>query len=194
MSVNVTLDDEELLNRARLGDSTAYGQLIERYQERLYRAVRQIVYSPEDAADLCQDAFVNAFQSLSKYRGDSKFYTWLYRIAFNASVSFLRSKKPVLSLEGTRQEEGPALELADDSASNVPSSAIERDEKVADIRKAMNMLSPEHRLIVVLKEIEELPYEEIAVVLKIPVGTVRSRLHRAREELKTILERLEIEP
>jgi RNA polymerase sigma-70 factor (ECF subfamily) len=190
----VAADDAELLSRAKGGDTSAYGQLIERHQDRLYRSVRQILHSPEDTADVCQEAFISAFQSLAKYRGESQFYTWLYRIAFNAAVSFLRSKKPLISVEAIRGEDQNGLEIAGEISSTDPTRPLDRREKAAEVQRALSMLSTEHRLIIVLKDVEDTPYEEIASILEIPVGTVRSRLHRAREELKTILERLEIEP
>jgi RNA polymerase sigma-70 factor (ECF subfamily) len=140
--------------------------------------------SPEEARDVVQEAFVQAFVKLETFRGSSAFYTWLYRIAFNVSVSRKRRQRPVLSLERTRDLSGEEpLDMAS------PAERMERGERAVQVRRAMAALSEEHRTILVLREIEGFDYDQIADVLDVAVGTVRSRLHRARLELKSILEK-----
>jgi RNA polymerase sigma-70 factor, ECF subfamily len=184
----VTNEETDWLSKARRGDHHAYGHLVRMHQGRLYVMVKRLLHSDEDTADVCQDAFVNAYTNLANYRGDSAFFTWLYRIAFNLSVSLLRSKKPVVSLEGLSSEEYRFE--AEDSKQSPPSERMDRGEDVDLLRRGLGMLSVEHREILCLKEMDEKPYEEIALLLKIPIGTVRSRLSRAREELKQTLLRL----
>ena len=180
-------DDRRLIAECLAGRTTAFGELVRRYQDRLFNAVVRVVDTAEDAADVVQDAFLNAFQSLNSFKGDSEFFTWLYRIAFNAAISLRRKKKAVLSFDGDTR----AAEPVDPSEFTRPGVALERSEEDAQLLAALNRLSPEHRAVLVLKDLEGQRYEDIAQVLDVPIGTVRSRLHRARMELKDLLHRPE---
>ena len=184
----VNTDDRRLIAECLAGRTAAFGELVRRYQDRLFNAVVRVVDTAEDAADVVQDAFLNAFQSLNSFKGDSEFFTWLYRIAFNAAISLRRKKKAVLSFDG---DERAATEPVDPSEFTRPGVALERSEEDARLLAALNRLSPEHRMVLVLKELEGQKYEEIAEVLDVPIGTVRSRLHRARMELRDLLHRPE---
>jgi len=186
----VNLDDRRLIAECRAGHSSAFGQLVRRYQDRLFNAVLRVVDSAEDAADVVQDAFLNAYQSLNSFKGDSEFFTWLYRIAFNAAISLRRKRKAVLSIDGLRDDKGTA-EPVDPSEFARPGITLERSEEDAQLMAALGRLSPEHRVVLVLKELEGQKYEDIAEVLDVPIGTVRSRLHRARLELRDLLHREE---
>jgi RNA polymerase sigma-70 factor (ECF subfamily) len=170
------------------GRTEAYSELVLKYQDRLYHVALRIVGHPDDAADVVQETFISAYQSLGTFKGDSEFYTWLYRIAFNAAVSWKRRKRNIVSLEFGTNDSDINLEPADTSRDHRPGEAIERDEDVRKLQEGMLRLSPEHRAVLTLKEMEGLKYEEIAEVLGVPVGTVRSRLSRARLELRSLLD------
>lgn len=180
-------DDRRLIAECRRGRTAAFGELVRRYQDRLYNAVLRFIDSSEDAADVVQEAFLNAYQSLDGFKGDALFYTWLYRIAMNAAISHKRRRRVVLSLEPVRQGD-PGVEPSDESAFARPGEAMERAEDEAGLLRAIERLSPEHRMVLVLKDIEGQKYETIADVLGVPVGTIRSRLHRARLELRDLLQ------
>jgi RNA polymerase sigma-70 factor (ECF subfamily) len=134
-----------------------------------------------------QDAFINAYQSLASFKGDAEFYTWLYRIAFNTAVSQKRRRRAMISLE-TGRDGDAVLDPADPSEDTQPGAALERTEEELALRSALNRLSPEHRTVLVLKDIDGMKYEEIAEVLGVPIGTIRSRIHRARLELRDLLD------
>jgi len=184
----VNTDDRQLIAECLAGRTAAFGELVRRHQDRLFNAVVRVVDTAEDAADVVQDAFLNAFQSLHSFKGDSEFFTWLYRIAFNAAISLRRKKKAVLSFDG---DDRSATEPVDPSEYTRPGVALERSEEDGQLLAALNRLSPEHRMVLVLKELEGQKYEDIAEVLDVPIGTVRSRLHRARMELRDLLHRPE---
>ena len=179
--------DRRLIAESLAGRSASFGELVLRYQDRLFNAVVRILDNREDAADAVQDAFINAYQSLATFKGDAEFYTWLYRIAFNTAVSLKRRRKQVMSLDGGRDSD-PGLDPVDPSRETRPGTALHRDEDEALLQAALNRLSTEHRTVLVLKDIEGLKYEEIAEILDVPIGTIRSRIHRARLELKELLE------
>ena len=179
-------DDRRLIRECLQGRQAAFGELVRRYQDRLFNSILRVLDQPEDAADVVQEAFLNAYQSLANFKGDSEFFTWLYRIAFNAAISHKRKRRVVLSIEPYRDGESLAEPL-DDSAFHEPGSALERSEDEARLYAALSRLSPEHRAVLVLKDLEDQKYEDIAEVLQVPIGTVRSRLHRARLELRDLL-------
>lgn len=182
-------DDRRLIAECVAGRTPAFGQLVRRYQDRLFNAVLRVVDNAEDAADVVQDAFLNAYQSLNSFKGDSEFFTWLYRIAFNAAITLRRKRKVVLSFD--KGDDGAVNEPADPNEFTRPGVALERAEEDALLLAAMNRLSPEHRVVLVLKDLEGQKYEDIAQVLDVPIGTVRSRLHRARLELRDLLHKPE---
>ncbi len=173
-------EDLQLIERCVAGQTSAFGQLVEKYQGRLYHSLVHLIGSPEEALDVSQEAFVQAFVKLKSFQGNSAFYTWLYRIAFNTAVSRRRQKRPTISMDQTRDTAG--FEPADAGCS--PESRLEQQERVTQIRAGLDALTHEHREILVLKDLEGYRYEEIAQLLQIPVGTVRSRLFRARAQLK----------
>ena len=179
-------DDRRLIEECLAGNTSAFGVLVRRYQDRLFNAVLRVLDHAEDAADVVQDAFLNAYQSLNSFKGDSEFFTWLYRIAFNAAISLRRKRKAVLSIDGG-QEDKTVGEPIDPSEYGRPGVALERGEEDAQVMAALDRLSPEHRIVLVLKDLEGQKYEDIAEILDVPIGTVRSRLHRARLELRDLL-------
>jgi RNA polymerase sigma-70 factor, ECF subfamily len=183
-------DDLGLVEACRAGHTEAFGQLVQRYQNRLYPTIVRLMGSPDDAQDVLQDAFVRAFEKLDQFHGKSSFYTWIYRIAVNLALSGHRRRlnRRILSLE--RRSSRPEADPADKSREADPSSALERLERDAMIQSALNGLGPEHRAVIVLKDFDGRRYEEISALLDIPIGTVRSRLHRARCELRERLRSL----
>jgi RNA polymerase sigma-70 factor (ECF subfamily) len=187
----VSADEPGLIADCLNGDSTAFGVLVRRYQDRLYNTVFRMVGNSEDALDIVQDAFMHAYQSLDSFKGQAQFYTWLHRIAANTAISHCRKRQiPVRVVD--RESELP-LEPADPSEFSRPSHALEQAEQESRIQKALQRLSPEHRVVLVMKELEGQKYEDIAEALGVPIGTIRSRLHRARSELRELLEQDELE-
>ncbi|MEM9353179.1 MAG: sigma-70 family RNA polymerase sigma factor [Planctomycetota bacterium] len=173
-------DDEQLVAAAAAGDQQAYGALVERHQARLYNTLYRVMHSADDALDISQEAFVQAYLKLDSFRRDSRFYTWLYRIAMNLALSALRKRKNTASIEDIRSRGAP--DPVDPLAS--PDERLDGAERVAVLERALSMLGEQPRQILVLRELEEFTYEQIAEVLDVPVGTVRSRLFRARAQLK----------
>ena len=177
-------EDQQLIETCLTGDSSAFGELVVRYQDRLYGSVLMMVSSPEDARDLTQEAFVHAFRRLESFRGDSAFYTWLFRIAINATISFRRkmARRKMVSIETAREVIGE--EPRDGRVDTPPSSRMESQEQQRLVRAALGELSEEFRTAIVLTEIEGMSYEDAAEAIGCPIGTVRSRIHRARNELR----------
>jgi RNA polymerase sigma-70 factor (ECF subfamily) len=178
-------DDRRLIAECLGGRRDAFGELVSRYQSRLYNAAHRLLGNPEDAADVVQDSFLNAYLSLHAFKGDAEFFTWLYRIAFNTAISLKRRKRAAVSLETGADG---AIDPDDPSEYIRPGAALERSEDEARLYAALDRLSYEHREVLVLKDIDGLKYEAIAEILGVPIGTIRSRLHRARLELRDLLQ------
>ncbi len=179
--------DEELIQETLAGDCHAFGGLVERYQGRLYNSMIQVTGSHDEAEDVVQDSFVQAFVKLDTFQGHSRFFTWLYRIAFNNALSRRRRRKGDLSIEQGREVAGGDPQDKSES----PEEPLLREERIHRVHRALEQLTEEHRVILVLREMDELSYEDIAEILSINIGTVRSRLSRARNHLKIKLEELE---
>jgi len=190
--VNVNPDDHRLIAECLQGRTAAFGELVRRYQDRLYNTVYRLVDNSEDAQDVIQDAFLNAYQSLNSFKGDSQFFTWLYRIAVNTAISFKRKRRVVLAIRSNRPGSGDSEPL-DSSEFSRPEHALEKAEQERRIQGALQRLSAEHRTVLILKDMEGQKYETMAEVLQVPIGTVRSRLHRARLELRELLQQDEEE-
>ena len=188
------LGDEELIELIRGGKREAYRVLVERYQQRVYAIAFEIVKRKEDAEDIAQESFVKAYLSLKSFKGESSFFTWLYRITYNMSLDFRRSISrkggaPVEFDEGSVvQESSSHGELAArGSGFQGPYEAIANRERVKVLRQALDQISDEHRAVVILREVEGMSYDEIAKVVGISKGTVMSRLHYARKSLQKAL-------
>jgi RNA polymerase sigma-70 factor (ECF subfamily) len=177
--------DAQLVQAAQAGDRDAFGQLVVRYQDRLFNSLSRMVASPDDAADAVQDALIQAFLKLDTFRGDSRFYTWVYRIAMNVAFSHKRRKRPSASLDDIKENVGDEPAGMGES----PEDIVLSQERIAHVQAALDQLGDEHRQILVLRDIEGFAYEEIADVLGLPVGTVRSRIFRGRSQMKDILSR-----
>lgn len=181
--------DEELIRACLDGRADAFGELVLRYQDRLYNSLYRMLGSSEDAFDAAQDAFVLAYQKLESFRGDSQFYSWLFRIGYNAAVSGKRrARLKVHSLDAAREQSG--TEPDESRPDSEPGHAMEVAEQQTLVQRALSELTDEYRTVIVMKEMEGLSYEEIAELTDVPIGTVRSRLHRGRIELRDKLQRL----
>lgn len=182
----VSAEDHRLINECLRGRNPAFGELIRKYQDRLFNTVLRLVGNTEDAYDVVQETFLNAYKSLDNFKGDAEFFTWLYRIAYNTAISLRRKQKGAVSIDAGRNGEA-SVEPLDASLTSQPGHAIEKAEQEKRIQDALNRLSPEHRAVLILKDMEGQKYETIAEILQVPIGTIRSRLHRARMELRDVL-------
>jgi RNA polymerase sigma-70 factor (ECF subfamily) len=166
-------DDASLIDATLAGDTEAFGRLVERYQDRLYNSLLRFLG-------------LQALTKLRSFRRESGFYTWLYRIGFNLAMSRRRRMRPEMSIDCLKHSAG--VEPSDDGVG--PERLMEAKERAAAVQAALGRLADEHREVVVLREIEECSYETIAEILNVPIGTVRSRLFRARMQLREHLEEL----
>jgi RNA polymerase sigma-70 factor (ECF subfamily) len=182
-------DEKKIIHLAQTGDKDSYRLLVEAYQDRLFGLVLSLVHDREQAEDLTQEIFVKAWFALDSFAGQSAFYTWLYRIASNHCLDYLRKRRPVqVSIDRPASEEsettfGDQLEAP---PSDQPEAALEAFSEAAAI---LDKLEPDQKLILCLRELEGHSYDELAEILKCPVNTVKSRLNRAREALKESYER-----
>ena len=183
LSVEVDAD-HEIVARCRGGDREAFAILVQKYQSKVLTLVARILDHHGEAEDIAQDVFIKVFQSLHEFRGASRFSTWLYRITVNHCLNHLRRR--------TRQQQTLVVTEPEDWMQESPTSnpyrTLEQKECWALVQAKLQALTPEHRTIILLRDFEGLSYEEIADVLQVESGTVKSRLHRARMELKALLE------
>ena len=186
----MSADDHHLITECREGNTAAFGVLVSRYQDRLFNTVVRLVDNAEDARDVVQEAFLHAYQSLHSFKGDSLFFTWLYRIAVNTAISMKRKQRQVLRIQPGGDEKN-RLDPLDPSDSSRPGHALEMAEEERKVHEALGKLSVEHRSVLVMKDMEGMKYEEMAEILNVPVGTIRSRLHRARLEIRDLLIQVE---
>ncbi len=180
--------DRELVKRVQNGDKTAFDLLVLKYQHKIIKLVSRFVREPSDALDVTQDSFIKAYRALPNFRGDSAFYTWLYRIASNTAKNFLVSQRRRLGDVGIDSEEMMSREEEfglNDVAT--PENILAKDEVQHTVFEAIENLPDDLRTALTLREFDGLSYEEIAEVMECPVGTVRSRIFRARE---TVSEKL----
>ena len=183
------VEEMELVKRARKGDLAAYDDLVRRYQERIYATVYHMTSNHEDANDLAQEAFIKAFQALKSFKGGSSFYTWVYRIAVNKTINFLKQRKnrsqmSLDDLDFNAEHDPDLVALISDKTPRREVALAELQEK---LNAAMQKLSEPHRLAVTLHDVQGLSHEEIAKIMECNVGTVRSRLFYARQQLQAIL-------
>ena len=181
------MTEAELVRAAQSGDQSAFEALVTANQAMVYSLAYRMTGNPEDAADLTQEAFLNAWRSLGSFNGQSAFSTWIYRLASNACIDFLRKEKRRSSLSMTLEDEDEdrQADLPDDRWS--PQRELERREAQQAVRQGLSALSPEHREVLILRELEGLSYAEIAHALGLEEGTVKSRIARARLSLREFL-------
>jgi RNA polymerase sigma-70 factor (ECF subfamily) len=183
----VSDDDRETVRRIQAGETEAFEILVEKYKRKAFRLAYQVLRDQEDALDVAQEAFVKAFRALPKFKGDSAFYTWLFRITMNLALDRRRQRAArarSMGAEDVPPEEWERTAVSTDPDPEDVATGAERRER---IREALDSLSENHRAIIILSDIEGLQYREIAEVLGIPMGTVMSRLHHARKRLRAVL-------
>ena len=183
------IEESELVHRARKGDLGAYDQLVRRYQERIYATVYHMTSNHEDANDLAQEAFIKGFQALKSFKGGSSFYTWVYRIAVNKTINFLKQRKnraqmSLNDLDFNAEHDPDLVALISDKNPRREAGLTELQEK---LNEGMQKLSEPHRLVVTLHDVQGLSHEEIAKIMGCNIGTVRSRLFYARQQLQGFL-------
>ena len=180
-------DDRESVRRVQAGETDAFEPLVEKYKRKVFRLAYQVLRDQEEALDVAQEAFVKAFRALPAFKGDSAFYTWLFRITMNVALDRRRqraARTKSLGAEDVAPEEWERTAVSGDPDPEDVAAGVERRER---IRKGLESLSEHHRTIIILSDIEGLQYREIAEVLGIPMGTVMSRLHHARKRLREVL-------
>jgi len=182
-------EEKELVRRSQQGDLAAYDELVRRYQERIYATVYNMTSNHEDANDLAQEAFIKAFQALKSFKGGSSFYTWLYRIAVNKTINFLKQRKnrthmSLNDLDFNAEHDPDLVALISDQNPRRSAGLTELQEK---LNESLMKLSEPHRLVVVLHDVQGMSHEEIAKVMACNIGTVRSRLFYARQQLQAWL-------
>jgi len=179
----------DLVRRAQRGDLLAYDELVKLYQERIYATIYHMTSNHEDANDLAQDSFIKAFQALKSFKGGSSFYTWLYRIAVNKTINFLKQRKnrvhmSLNDLDFNTENNPDLVALISDKTPRRAAGLKELQEK---LNAAMLKLSESHRLVVALHDVQGMSHEEVAQVMGCNIGTVRSRLFYARQQLQSLL-------
>jgi RNA polymerase sigma-70 factor (ECF subfamily) len=182
-------EDGALVRRTLEGDLTAFDDLVRRYQERIYATIYHMTANHEDANDLAQETFLKAHQALKSFKGDSGFYTWIYRIAVNKTINFLKQRKNRIQMSlndmDFNAEHDP--DLISLISEKTPRRDLDLTELQEKLNEAMLKLSEDHRLVVILHDVQGMPHEEIAKILDCNVGTVRSRLFYARQQLQGLL-------
>ncbi len=183
-------EDAGLVARCQAGDTLAFNELVTRYRTKIYAMIYNMVRNEQDSWDLAQDGFLKAWKSIGRFRGQSSFYTWLYRIAMNVTIDWLRKKQ----IEGGVEfDDSIGLNSIDPGSTTAPKAAtlphqkMEQDEIRKRIDAAIEKLSPEHRAVILMREMDGLQYEEIAAALDCSIGTVMSRLFYARKKLQGML-------
>ena len=181
----------DLVKQCQAGDTEAFDELVARYRTRVFGMIYNMVHSEQDAWDLAQDSFFKAWKSIGRFRGQSSFYTWIYRIVMNVTIDWLRKKH--VKGAGTEFDDATQLREVDPASKTLPKTAalpfemMQRHEIRARIEKAIAQLSPEHRAVILMKEIEDMQYNEIAEAIGCSIGTVMSRLFYARKKLQSLL-------
>jgi RNA polymerase sigma-70 factor (ECF subfamily) len=182
-------EEQSLVRRSQQGDMAAYDALVRRYQERIYATIYHMTSNHEDANDLAQETFIKAFQALKTFKGGSSFYTWVYRIAINKTINFLKQRKnrthmSLNDLDFNAEHDPDLVSLISD---NTPRREVNLAELQEKLNAAMQKLSEPHRLVVTLHDVQGLPHDEIAEIMGCNIGTVRSRLFYARQQLQAYL-------
>jgi RNA polymerase sigma-70 factor, ECF subfamily len=183
------LDDEMLVARAREGDRSSLNALIRKHETRAYHYAFRLTRNPEEAADVVAEGFLRVFNALPNFKGQSAFTTWLYRILTNCYLDIRKREKarPAVSLEQTVQTEDGEVERQVEDSGPTPDLSLERAERERSVERAVAMLPEYQRAMIVMYHAENLSYEEIAAALDLPIGTVKSRLNRARLNLRDLL-------
>jgi RNA polymerase sigma-70 factor (ECF subfamily) len=185
--------DTDLVARAAAGDGVCFDQLVERYHRQIANFVFRMVGNYETALDLTQEVFIKVYSSLGRYNPEFKFSTWIYKIASNTAIDYLRKQSVVVSPLYMVSGDDEEFELPIPSKGPNPERALERTERSAQIEEAISKLPPRYRELIVLRHVSEFSYDEIAEVTGLPLGTVKNRIFRAREAMRKHLIRMGIE-
>lgn len=182
-------NEKKVVDRAKNGDMEACDELIQQYQERIYATIYHMISNHEDAADLAQITFIKAIRKINNFKGQSSFFTWLYRIAVNNTINFIRTKRKrvILSINQMDEEFDRGEELLGLVSKETPQRDISRLELQGILNAAMLKLSPNHRLVVTLHDVQGIPHEQIGEIMDCNTNTVRTRLHYARKQLQAHL-------
>jgi len=194
---SLSFQDQQTLAQLHRGNWSAMEQLVTRYQDRLYVTLLRMVSHPDDAADLVQETFVRAMQGVARFEGKSTLYTWLFRIAMNLAISHRRANqyRATVSLDAGREEEegsvnrqaaGLQRQLTQETEED-PAVSAERQMEYEKLQMALARLDPDFKAVIVLRDVEECDYDQMAAILEVPVGTIKSRLFRARTALRDLL-------
>ncbi|MCK4998955.1 MAG: sigma-70 family RNA polymerase sigma factor [Anaerohalosphaera sp.] len=194
---NITIDDMTLVRQCQNGDSSAMRHIVMRYQNRIYNIILKICSNRDDAAELTQETFVKLIEKIDTFKGNSSFYTWLFRVAVNLTLNYCRRQFKISAQsidadfgDGDDSGRGRLKSYLTDESADDPLVAAQNNEAVEIVKCAISKLDEDHRAVIVLREIEGMNYNEIAETLEVEIGTVKSRLSRARANLKEILEAL----
>lgn len=182
----MSLSDEVLLEKCKQGDLAAFEQLVEKHQSRVYTLAYRYMGNYADASDLAQEAFIKIYRSLGTYRGEASFQSWMYRLVTNVCMDELRrrGRARTVSIEELMEGKKGLIMHRENTGSRLPEDAVIRRELQREVQNVLSSLSDEHRIIVVMRDIQGYSYEEIAEILHCSLGTVKSRLNRARHVLK----------
>jgi RNA polymerase sigma-70 factor, ECF subfamily len=187
LSPPVDLDDQQLVLASKRGDQDAFSQLVLRYQRRIYNLVYRMVQHYEEASEITQEAFLAAWQGLPSFRGDARFATWLYRIAYNCALRQLEARKRERALHAALQAEQA---LDGDDHQQQAEARLDAREQQAVVQEQLAHLPAKYRIVLILRHLQEMTYEEMAEILAMPVGTIKTHLFRARNLLKERLQAL----
>jgi RNA polymerase sigma-70 factor, ECF subfamily len=196
-AASLSFQDQQTLAQLRRGNWSAMEQLVTRYQDRLFVTILRMVNHPDDAADLVQETFVRAMQGVGRFEGKSTLYTWLFRIAVNLAISHRRANqyRATVSLDAGREEEeghvnrqaaGLQRQLSQETEDD-PAIMAERQMEYERLQLALARLDPDYKAVIVLRDVEECDYDQMAAILEVPLGTIKSRLFRARTALRELL-------
>jgi RNA polymerase sigma-70 factor (ECF subfamily) len=180
--VSDAISDADCVRRIQHGESDAFEVLVRRHEKTIFNLVYRMLGDYDDAAEVSQEVFLSAYRAIGQFRGDANFSTWLYRIALNHATTRRRSVNSRLHRTTTIED----MELIRDSQPG-PAETLEKKEMQERVQLALNKLEPEDATVILLRDLQDVPYDEVARMLEIPVGTVKSRLHRARQALKSLL-------
>ena len=180
------MNELQWIEAAKQGDTSAFEELVRLYEKRVFALTLRMCKNPEDAAEAAQEAFLSAWQGLPFFRGDSSFSTWLYRLASNACVDLLRRENRHKNAAGPSLDDEETTVEVQDTAPQ-PQTAVEQKELRQQIEAGLQSLTPDHRQVLILREMHQLSYDEISGILELDVGTVKSRINRARKQLRNFL-------